>query len=140
MAYKHWQLHNIYSILIIITIDVIDTYFNIHLSYIKIKQVHLYFILTHLYAMSLCVTFAQNFMAFTEQENTKKRKHKTAYRNRPLTKNHVLPCARFNSPIENFTIPKHFFKLLQLAAQLLNVFVLCLKIIIIFSTWACFDS
>ena len=37
MAYKHWQLHNIYSILIIIsiTIDVIDTYFNIHLSYIK---------------------------------------------------------------------------------------------------------
>ena len=25
-----------------------------------------------------------------------KRKCKTAYRNRPLTKNHVLPCARFN--------------------------------------------
>ena len=33
MAYKHWQLHNIYLILIIITIDIIDTYFNIHLSY-----------------------------------------------------------------------------------------------------------
>ena len=68
---------------------------------------------------SVCVEF---YGVFTKQENTKKKKIQNRIQKQTLNQESCASLRQVQLTYWEFTIPKHFFKLLQFAAQFLNVF------------------